>query len=51
MILHNHWITNCGGGLPEVDAAEARLQQEIQENYDEALQQETADEDAVSGSD
>ena len=45
MILHNYWITNCGGGLPEVDAAEARLQQEMQENFDQALQQQTANED------
>ena len=44
MILHNFWITRCGGGLQEVDPAEARLQQEIQENYDLILQNEAVGE-------
>ena len=44
MILHNHWIMNCGGGLPEADPDEARLQREVQDHYDRALQQETANE-------
>ena len=44
MILHNHWIMNCGGGLHELDPEEVRLQHEIQDHYDTALQQETANE-------
>ena len=44
MILHNHWIMNCGGGLALVDPNEAQQQQEVQEHYDMALQQETANE-------
>ena len=45
MILHNHWIMNCGGGLPDVDLAEAQNQRDLQEHYDRALQHETANED------
>ena len=35
---------NCGGGLLEVNPAEAQLQQGIQTHYDAALRQETANE-------